>query len=212
MAETGDKRIFSPSTARNRGPILDVLRRVLPATGTVLEIASGTGEHAAHFAAHFPHLAWQPTDRDPEALASIAGWIEATRLANIRPPILLDVGEESWPLSRADAIVCINMIHISPWAATEQLMRGAGRLLPADGVLFLYGPYRRADHPTAPSNEAFDADLRRRNPEWGLRTLEAVTELASKHRLSHVETVDMPANNLSVIFRRSSPNGIAPTL
>ena len=203
MAETGDKRLFSPSTARNRGPILEVLRRVLPAAGTVLEIASGTGEHAVHFAAHFPHLVWQPTDRDPAALGSIAAWIEAAGLKNIRPPVLLDVCEQNWPIDRADAIVCINMIHISPWAATEALMRAAGRLLPAGGILFLYGPYRRADRATAASNEAFDADLRRRNPEWGLRALEAVTAAAASHGLSLLETIEMPANNLSVVFSRS---------
>jgi SAM-dependent methyltransferase len=211
MPETRDARRLSPSTARNRDPILEVLRRALPSAGTVLEIASGAGEHAVHFARHLPGLTWQPTDADREALASIAAWATSERLANIRPPLLLDVHAEPWPVARADAIVCINMIHISPWSATEALLRGAGRVLPQCGVLFLYGPYRRADRATAPSNEAFDADLRRRNPEWGLRTLEAVTGAAAAQGLQHVETIDMPANNLSVIFERSAERDRATT-
>lgn len=204
MPETRDARRFSPSTARNRDPILEVIRRVLPKSGTVLEIASGTGEHAVHFARHLPGLIWQPTDADGDALASIAAWLASERLPNIRPPLLFDVHAETWPMDRADAIVCINMIHISPWTATEALLRGAGRVLPQGGVLFLYGPYRRADRATAPSNEAFDADLRRRNPGWGLRTLEAVTAAAFSQGLRRSETVDMPANNLCVVFERAA--------
>ncbi|HEX2117178.1 MAG TPA: DUF938 domain-containing protein [Alphaproteobacteria bacterium] len=199
MQDASDARLRSPSTARNRDPILDVLKRVLPAEGLVLEIASGTGEHAVHFAKNLPRLVWQPTDADPAALASIEAWRAATQLPNVRPALTLDVLSQPWPVQRADAILCINMIHISPWPATVALMRGAARLLPRGGVLYLYGPYRRRDRAPVPSNEAFDADLRRRNPEWGVRDLEAVAETAERHGLRVRETVDMPANNLSVI-------------
>jgi SAM-dependent methyltransferase len=200
MQDASDARRHSPSTARNRDPILDVLKRVLPAEGFVLEIASGTGEHAVHFAQNLPRLVWQPTDADPAALASIEAWRAATRLPNVRPPLVLDVLAEPWPVPRADAILCINMIHISPWPATEALMRGAARLLPRSGVLYLYGPYRRGDRAPVPSNEAFDADLRRRNPEWGVRDLEVVAETAERHGLRVGKTVDMPANNLSIVI------------
>jgi SAM-dependent methyltransferase len=203
MQDASDARLFSPSTARNRGPILDVLKRVLPATGTVLEIASGTGEHVIHFAQRLPKLDWQPSDPDAAARTSIAAWVAATNAPNLRPPIAFDVRSEPWPIRHAAAILCINMIHIAPWTATQALLRGAGRLLSRDGVLYLYGPYRRSDRPTAPSNEAFDADLRRRNPEWGLRALETVASEAEAHGLRVAEIVDMPANNLSVILRPS---------
>jgi SAM-dependent methyltransferase len=200
MQDASDARRHSPSTARNRNPILDVLKRVLPAEGFVLEIASGTGEHVVHFAQNLRHLVWQPTDADPAALASIEAWRAATRLPNVRPPLVLDILAEPWPVQRADAILCINMIHISPWSATEALMRGAARLLARRGVLYLYGPYRRRDRAPVPSNEAFDADLRRRNPEWGVRDLEAVAETAARHGLRVRETVEMPVNNLSVVI------------
>ena len=203
MDDASDARLFSPWTDRNRAPILNVLKRVLPKQGFVLEIASGTGEHAVHFGKNLPHLAWQPTDADPAALASIEAWRAATQVLNVRPPLTLDVHSEPWPVPRADAILCINMIHISPWTATEALMRGAARLLPPSGVLFLYGPYRRRDRATAPSNESFDADLRRRNPEWGVRDLEAVAEAAEVHGLRLREVVDMPANNLSAVLTLS---------
>jgi SAM-dependent methyltransferase len=204
MSATSDARRSSPSTARNRDPILAVLRRVLPAQGLVLEIAEGTGEHAVHFAAHLPRLQWQPSDPDPDARASIDAWRASAALSNLLPSIALDVTADPWPVARADAIVCINMIHISPWAATEGLMAGAARLLPRDGVLFLYGPYRREGRHTAPSNEAFDQDLRRRNPAWGVRDLEEVAALAARNGLDLKEVVEMPANNLSVVFRRSA--------
>jgi hypothetical protein len=207
MQDASDARLFSPSTARNRGPILDVLKRVLPGTGTVLEIASGTGEHVVHFAQHLPKLDWQPSDPDAGARASIAAWVTATNVPNVRPPIAFDVRSEPWPIRHAAAILCINMIHIAPWAAAQALLRGAGRLLSRDGVLYLYGPYRRSDRPTASSNEAFDADLRRRNPEWGLRALETVASEAEAHGLRVAEIVDMPANNLSVILRPSGHTG-----
>ena len=193
----------APATARNRDLILAVLRRVLPAHGTVLEIASGTGEHAVHFATALPDLIWQPTDPDPDALRSIAAWRKAAGAPNLLPPLELDVTAQAWLLPCADAVVCINMIHISPWRSARGLMAGAQRVLPAGGVLFLYGPYTEGGRHTAPSNEAFDASLRARNPEWGVRDLDAVRELAARHDLDFVERVAMPANNLSVVFRRT---------
>jgi SAM-dependent methyltransferase len=202
MSATGDARRFSPSTARNRDPILAVLRGVLPREGEVLEIAAGTGEHAVHFAKHLPHLRWQPSDPDPDARASITAWRASAALANLLPAVALDVTAEPWPVARADAIVCINMIHIAPWGATEALMAGAARTLPPAGVLFLYGPYRREGRHTAPSNEAFDADLRRRNPAWGVRDLGEVSAVAARNGLDFQQIVEMPANNLSVVFAR----------
>ena len=196
-------RRFAPAATRNRDPILAVLRPLLPAAGTVLELASGTGEHIVHFARALPHLAWQPSDPSPEARASIAAWIAAETLANVRPPLDLDASAPAWPLGTVDAILCINMVHISPWAATEGLMRGAGAHLAAGGLLYLYGPFRRADVPTAPSNEAFDADLRSRDPRWGLRDLETVRETAAAHGLRFEAIAEMPANNLSVIFHKA---------
>jgi cyclopropane fatty-acyl-phospholipid synthase-like methyltransferase len=195
--------LTSPSVARNRDPILSVLRRVLPPTGQVLEIASGTGEHAVHFAAALPHLTWQPSDRDEQALKSIAAYRAAAGLPNLLAPLVLDAAAPEWPVGRADAIVAINMVHISPWRATEGLMVGAGRILPPRGVLYLYGAYKEKGADTASSNEAFDLDLRRRNPEWGIRDLEAVADLAREHGLELSERVQMPANNLSLVFRRS---------
>lgn len=197
-----DARRFAPATARNREPILAVLRRVLPASGTVLEIASGTGEHAAHFAPHFPALTWQPSDADADNLASIAAWAAASGAANIRPPILLDVTAPDWGVEGVAAILAVNMIHIAPWAAAEALMAGAGRRLPPGAPLYLYGPYKRGGQHTAPSNAAFDADLRRRDPAWGVRDLDDVARLAERSGLDLAEVVAMPANNLSVIFRR----------
>lgn len=193
----------APATARNREPILAVLRRVLPARGLVLEIASGTGEHAAFFAASLPGIEWQPSDADPAALDSIAAHRDAAGLANLRTPLVLDVTQASWPVDRADAIVCINMIHISPWRVTEALLDGAARVLGAGGVLYLYGPYRVGGRHTAPSNAAFDADLRARNPAWGVRDVEAVAAEAAARGIDLVETVAMPAQNLSVVLRRS---------
>lgn len=195
--------LTSPSVARNRDPILSVLRRVLPRTGQVLEIASGTGEHAVHFAAALPHLIWQPTDRDEQALKSIAVHRAASGLPNLLAPFVLDAAAPEWPVEQADAIVAINMVHIAPWRATQGLMAGAGRVLPPGGVLYLYGAYKENGAHTAPSNAAFDLDLRRRNPEWGVRDLEAVADLARDHGLDLVERVQMPANNLSLVFRRS---------
>jgi hypothetical protein len=195
-------RQSAPAAQRNRDPILDVLRPALPGNGLILEIASGTGEHVTHFATALPNLEWQPSDPNPESRASIAGWIEAEGLANARPPIPLDVHDRPWPVANLTAILCINMIHISPWTATEALMAEAGAQLPSGGLLYLYGPYKQATVPTAPSNIAFDASLRQRNPDWGLRDLETVVGLAAASGLMLERIVAMPANNLSVLLRR----------
>lgn len=200
-AMTDDRR-SAPAALRNRDPILDVLRAELPPRCLVLEIASGTGEHVIHFARHLPDLTFQPSDPDDDARQSIAGWIADSGLANIRPPLALDAAATPWPLDRADAIVCINMIHISPWRSTEGLFAGAATLLDTGGPLCLYGPYRRRGVPTVASNEDFDGSLRSRNPEWGLRLLEDVAELAARHGFTLARVVEMPANNLSVVFRR----------
>lgn len=197
-----DDRRSAPATLRNREPILEVLRPLLPETGLVLELASGTGEHAVHFARAFPALRWQPSDPSPEARGSIAAWAAAESLANLLPPLDLDAASAAWPIAQADAVLCINMIHISPWAATEGLMRGAARVLRAGQPLYLYGPYRRADREIEPSNAAFDADLRRRDPRWGLRLLDDVAACASENGLELAQVIEMPANNLSVVFRR----------
>ena len=193
----------SPATARNRGPILEVLKSRLPARGRVLEVAAGAGEHAVFLAAALPDLQWLPTDPDPEALASIAAWRGLAGLANLMAPVRLDAARPgAWPIARAAAVVNINMIHISPWAAARGLMEGAGRLLPRGGGLFLYGPFIEADVETAPGNLAFDLDLRRRDPAWGLRGLDEVAALAERHGLEFSERVAMPANNLVAVFRK----------
>lgn len=199
MVESADALIY-PAVARNRDPILAVLREALPERGIVLEIASGSGEHAVHFAGRLPQLVWQPTDPDPAALASIAAHRAAAALPNLLPPVALDVHAPNWPVDKADAVVAINMIHISPWTAAEALMAGAARVLAPSGVLFLYGPYKEAGVPTAPSNEAFDASLRTRNPLWGLRDLDEMIALAGRRGLHLVRRVAMPANNLSLVF------------
>jgi cyclopropane fatty-acyl-phospholipid synthase-like methyltransferase len=181
---------------------LRVLERFLPAApgARVLEVASGSGEHAVYFAAKLPHLVWQPTDPDPAALASIQAWIDAEGSTNVRPPLRLDATSDAWPIDRADAVVCINMIHIAPWAACLGLLRGAARVLPQRGTLLMYGPYRRAGLHTAPSNARFDDSLRAQDPAWGVRNLDDVVVEARKAGLEHVETVEMPANNLSVVY------------
>jgi SAM-dependent methyltransferase len=191
----------APATERNREPIAAVLRDALPAGGLVLEVASGTGEHAAFFAGLFPDLLWQPTDPDPDALASIRAWREEAGPANLLEPLRLDASAEDWPVAAADALLCVNMVHISPWAATAGLMRGAGRLLGPGAPLILYGPYRRSGIPTAPSNEAFDLSLKARDPQWGLRELEAVAAEAEANGLGLERVVEMPANNLTIVFR-----------
>lgn len=194
----------APATERNREPIAAVLREELPANGLVLEIASGTGEHAIHFAGLFPALEWQPSDPDADARASIAAWRDQAAHPNVRPPVEIDAARPAdWPIASADAVLCINMVHISPWAATLGLLDGALRLLPARAPLILYGPYIRDDVPTAPSNLAFDADLRARNPQWGLRRLEDVTAEARTRGLARERLVEMPANNLMLVFRKA---------
>ena len=194
--------LTSPATARNRDPILAVLRRVLPARGTVLEVASGAGEHAVHVAAALPHLTWQPSDTEPEALASIEAHRAAARLPNVLPVLALDAAAPDWPVKRADAVVSINMIHIAPWSAALGLMAGAERVLPPGGVLYLYGPFKEDGRHTAPSNAAFDANLKARDPQWGLRDVADVVDAASRHGFDLIERVAMPANNLSLVFRR----------
>jgi hypothetical protein len=202
--KTGESKVkrHAPATERNREAIAAVLRDMLPERGALLEVAAGTGEHAAYLAPLFPGLAWQPSDPDPEALTSIEAWQADSEAANLLAPIFVDAASSTWPLDRADAILCINMVHISPWSATQGLMRGAAKLLPDNGPLILYGPYRRADVPTAPSNEAFDQSLKDRNPAWGLRDVEAVRAEAEGQGLAMDRLVEMPANNLVLVFRR----------
>lgn len=195
-------RRHAPAVARNRAPILDVLRPHLPPRGLVLEVASGSGEHTAHFARELPETTFQPSDPDPDARASIDAWSED--LANVRPALTLDAAADGWPVESADAIVCINMIHIAPWEAAVGLIHGAARLLSPNGTLFIYGPYFRQGVATAPSNAAFDRDLRARNPAWGLRDLDAVAALAAARGLAAPHIVEMPANNLSLVFRATS--------
>lgn len=194
-------RKHAPATLRNRDAILDVLREALPTTGLVLEVASGSGEHAAYFAPALPGIAWQPSDPDAGARESIAAWTAG--MASVCAPIALDAAAARWPIDHADAVVCINMIHIAPWSACEGLMAGAGRILPPGAPLILYGPFRRADTPTAPSNEAFDASLKDRDPRWGVRDLEDVSLLAAGQGLAFEQLIEMPANNLSIIYRRT---------
>lgn len=195
-------RQFAPSAQRNRDPILAVLRETLPAKGLVLEIASGSGEHAMHFAAALPGLSFQPSDPNAEARASIDAWAKEAALPNLLPALALDASTSGWPLARADAVICINMIHISPWAATQGLIAEAARLLPPGGPLYLYGPYRQSGVPLAPSNAAFDESLRGRDPRWGLRELDTVAALAAAAGFGPPEVTAMPANNLSVVFRK----------
>jgi len=197
-----DLRRFAPATARNRGPILAVLERVLPTTGTLLEVGAGTGEHAAFMAPHFPGIAWQPTDPDAEARASIDAWRAYARAPNLRPARELDASSSAWPVDHVEAILAINVVHISPWPTTTGLFSGAGERLSEDGIFYLYGPYRIGGEHTAPSNVAFDASLRGRDPRWGIRDLEALEEQAAAHGLGLRERVAMPANNFSLIFAR----------
>ena len=202
--EMTDHRQYAPATVRNRDFILDVLRDVLPMTGVILEIASGSGEHVVHFARNLPSLVFQPSDREPDALRSISAWVEAADVANARAPIVLDASQSPWPIASADGIICINMVHISPWDATVGLIRGAAAILPPGSPFYLYGPYKREGFATAPSNEAFDRNLRDRNPTWGLRDLEAVVAIARSVGFSVPTVTEMPANNLSVVFRSLS--------
>jgi hypothetical protein len=207
-SEQPDPRQYAPATGRNRDPILAVLQQVLPPSGTVLEISSGTGEHAVYFAPRLPHLTWLPTE--PAWLDSIEAWIAAQPSPNLLPPQLLDVEQSPWPVEQQPptppitALVNINMLHIAPWSACLGLMAGAGRILPVGGLLYLYGPYKRQGKHTADSNEAFDASLRTRDPSWGVRDLEAVVEAAQQQGFALSQVVEMPANNYSVILKQKA--------
>ncbi|MCA0210370.1 MAG: class I SAM-dependent methyltransferase [Proteobacteria bacterium] len=193
----------APATQRNRDAIAAVLAGWLPAPGTVLEVASGSGEHVVHFASVFPALDWQPSDPDPAGLTSIAAYRAEAGLANVAPPLALDASAPEWPVDRADAVLCVNMVHISPWEATLGLFAGAARLLALGAPLILYGPYIEPDVPTAPSNLAFDTSLRARSPGWGLRDTDAVKDAATDAGFTFAERRAMPANNLMLLFRRT---------
>lgn len=195
----------APAAERNKEPILAVLVRELPAVGDVLEIASGTGQHAAHFARALPRLTWQPSDPDPQARASIGAWADAAKLGNLRAPLALDVHRHPWPVSGVDAVVCINMLHIAPWSAAIALFEGAARILPAGGLLFLYGPYRVHGAHTGPGNVAFDRSLRAQDPDWGVRDVDDVEAAANAAGFDLGETVAMPADNLALVLRRRAP-------
>jgi hypothetical protein len=192
----------APATERNRAPLLEVLRRVLSDRHEVLEIASGTGEHAVSFAAELPHLRWQPSDRDPGALASIEAWRAEAALPNLAPALALDVASPRWPVAHADAVVCINLLHIAPWSAAVALFEGAARLLPAAAPLVSYGPYRFGGR-TAPSNDAFDASLRAQDASWGVRDVDALSALAQRTGFALEASIAMPANNHTLVWRRS---------
>jgi SAM-dependent methyltransferase len=204
---TGDGRHFSPSAARNSGPIREVLERVLPKSGIALEIGSGTGEHVICFAEALSGLLWQPSDPDPASRASIAAWIAAEGLANIRAPVAIDVRQAVWGVeddAPFSAMISLNMIHIAPWQAALGLLAGAGRLLRPDGILYLYGPFMRSGAHTASSNAAFDADLKRRDPRWGVRDTDDLVREAAPHGLELREVIEMPANNLSLVFVKTA--------
>lgn len=196
-------RRSAPAALRNREPIADVLSEWLPERGLVLEIASGTGEHAVHFAERFPQLEWQPSDVHADALASIIAWRNAAGLPNLREPVVLDASKGDWPVDHADAVLSINMVHISPWASALGLIAGAARLLPSGAPLILYGPWLTAGIPTAPSNLEFDANLKSRDPEWGLRSVEMFAGAADEKGFTLERTRAMPANNLMLLFRRT---------
>lgn len=200
-AGTGQRR-SAPAALRNREPIAEVLREWLPDRGLVLEIASGTGEHATYFAERFPQLEWQPSDIHPDALLSTGAWRDAAELPNLREPLFLDAATPDWPIAHADAVLSINMVHISPWESALGLIAGAARLLPPGGPLILYGPWLKADVETAPSNLDFDSDLKRRNATWGLRSVEEFEAAARDAGLELEETRSMPANNLMLLLRR----------
>ena len=198
-----DSRRFSASAARNRGVIHDVLRTVLPSTGTVLEVASGTGEHVVHFAANSPDLVFQPSDPSPDALTSIAAWIADSGVENVEPPLFLDVVKDEWPVQNIAAVYCCNMIHIAPWEACVGLVSGAARLLAPGAALFFYGPFFRSGVEPASGNVGFDQDLRHRNRAWGIRHLDDVATLAKTAGFNTPIITEMPANNLCVTFYRA---------
>ena len=197
-----DARLNAPAALRNRDLILEVLRGHLPPQGLILEIASGSGQHCIRFGEGLPNHIIQPSDPKAAARASIDAWIADSGLANIRPALALDATADVWPIAAADAIVCINMIHIAPWKAAQGLFAGAARLLPVRGALYLYGPFKRDGRHTAPSNEAFDASLREENSDWGVRDLETIAALAASCGFGAANIIEMPANNLSLIFQK----------
>ena len=201
-APTAGARRSAPAALRNREPIAEVLANWLPESGKVLEIASGTGEHAVYFAERFPNLDWQPTDLHPDALSSISAWRSETGQSNLLPPLPLDASSDNWPIDQANAVLSINMVHISPWASALGLIAGAAWLLPVGAPLILYGPWLKDDIPTVESNLAFDADLKRRDPEWGLRRVEDLAE-AARGSFDLGEIRQMPANNLMLLLRRN---------
>lgn len=205
-ADNGARR-YAPATERNRDAIAAVLSDILPTTGNVLEIASGTGEHIAYFAERFPALNWQPSDPDPSALASIASWTAG--LENVATPVAIDATDAGWPVERVDALLCVNMVHIAPWEATLGLMSGAAAVLADGAPMVLYGPYLRGDVATAPSNLAFDASLKSRDARWGLRSVEDVRAAAAARGLDFERLVEMPANNLVLVFRKGR-SGVTP--
>ncbi|WP_370189365.1 DUF938 domain-containing protein [Qipengyuania sp.] len=192
----------APATARNSQPLAEVLARELPASGLVLEVASGTGEHAVFMARRFPALDWQPSDCATDALHSVEAWAQDAGLANLRPAIALDAAAGEWPIEAADAVLCVNMVHISPWEATVGLFAGAGRLLPAGAPLIFYGPFIEDGVETAPSNRAFDQSLKARDPRWGLRRVADIDALAISQNLQRTARHEMPANNLVLVYRK----------
>ena len=196
-------RRSAPAALRNREPIAEVLSGWLPPNGLVLEIASGTGEHAVYFADRFPALDWQPSDVHPDALASIAAWRDTADLPNLRPPLTIDAAAADWPIGRADAVLSINMVHISPWASALGLLAGAELLLGQGAPLILYGPWLKDDIETVPSNLDFDADLKRRNPAWGLRRIENFAAAAEPQGFTLEDVRQMPANNLMILLRKA---------
>ena len=202
-APASGARRSAPAAQRNREPIAQVLANWLPHKGLVVEIASGTGEHSAYFARRFPHLNWQPSDIHPDALASIEAWRNSAGCTNLMPPLMIDAAAADWTIEKADALLSINLVHISPWKSAVGLLDGAERLLPSGAPLILYGPWIRADTPTASSNLAFNADLKRRNPEWGLRALEDFAAAAEERSFVFEERRAMPANNLMLLMRHS---------
>ena len=203
---SADQRMYSPAAARNSAPILAVLKRVLPENGLVLEIGCGTGEHAVHFARGMPNLTWLPSDPDSDSRASTASWVKFAGLSNVLPPLDIDVCAKSWGVEQTapfDAIVSLNMIYIAPWAASLGLFAGAGRLLRGGGLLFLYGPFMRDGVHNAPSNAAFDASLKAHNPSWGVRDIADLERVGEPFGLSLRETIEMPANNMSLVFSKA---------
>lgn len=201
-AAHGTAALDSPAAERNKAPILEALRVHLPTRGTVLEVASGSGQHVVFFAAHLPQLSWQPSERDAALRAAIAARVASIGLANVSAPLDVDATAPAWPLERVDAVLAINLIHIAPWAAAEGLVRGASAVLSAGAPLVLYGPFRRGGRHTAASNAAFDRSLRARDPEWGVRDMDAVTEIAAASGFTLDEVAALPANNFVVVYRR----------